>query len=322
MTKNKIFLLMGSYLLSGCSFMTVETQKSSEIPKETTSIMKEVLDCASDAMNKPQKEVQKKSRDFGYYFVIDDIIDGTIPIGGGNGELSDSLRYELINKLSKMVFNGHGNVLSNFPVIFKQNPSEIAGSSENKSSFGLNEFGEVDPIPYKRLSERLRDLNNGTRAKAIAAGEKIVPYNRMEAVIVKGAFTRNDENPIRKVEGKLGASADGFANASLNADGSHQIKSISLSILIEEPSHNLVKNSASWTLNTHEKGYSIKLDAGYGDASLNASFDNLSVDSKQGAQQTLIDMAALWLVQNTYGDIADINSCMKKIPKDSYDVKK
>ncbi len=322
MIKNKIFLLIGSYLLSGCSFMTVETQKSSEIPKETTSIMKKVLDCAYDEMNKPQKELQKKPRDFGYYFVIDDIIDGTIPIGGGNGDLSDSLRYELINRLSKMVFNGHGNVLSNFPVIFRQNPSEIAGSSEKKSSFGLNEFGEVDPFPYKELSKKLTLLNNDARGKAMVRGEKIVPYERMEAIIVKGAFTRNDENPIRKVEGKFGASADGFANASLNADGSHQIKSVSLSILIEEPVFNLVKNSASWTLNTHEKGYSIKLDAGYGDASLNASFDNLSVDSKQGAQQTLIDMAALWLVQNTYGDVADIDSCMKKIPKDSDDVKK
>jgi hypothetical protein len=302
--------------------MTVEVQKSSEIPKETTSIMKEVLDCAYDEMNKPQREVQKKPRNFGYYFVIDDIIDGTIPIGGGNGDLSDSLRYELINKLSKMVFNGHGNVLSNFPVIFRQNPSEIAGSPEKKISFGLNQFGEVDPEEYLKLSERLTPLNNAKRAKYIADGEKIIPYKKMKPIIVKGAFTRNDENPIRKVEGSFGASADGFANASLNADGSHQIKSVTLSLFIENPQFNLVEHSASWTLNTHEKGYSIKLDAGYGDASVNASFDNLSVDSKQGAQQTLIDMAALWLVQNTYGDIADIDSCMKKIPKDSDDVKK
>jgi len=320
MTKNKISFLIGSCFLSGCSFMNVEPGPI-EPPKETASIMKVVLDCAYKAMNKPQMEAQKKSRDFGYYFVIDDIIDGTVPIGG-NGELSDSLRYELINRLSKIVFNGHGNVLSNFPVIFRQNPSEVAASIEKKSSFGLNEFGGVDPGPYTRLSDKLSVLNNIARWDAIKSGEKIVPYKKMEAIIVKGAFTRNDENPIRKVEGRFGASADGFANASLNADGSHQIKSISLSILIEEPLLNLVKNSASWTLNTHEKGYSIKLDAGYGDASLNASFDNLSVDSKQGAQQTLIDMAALWLVQNTYGDIANINNCMKKIPKDNENVKK
>jgi hypothetical protein len=298
MDKNKLAILSVCYILSGCSMSIKDTDPLvNDKPQERITTLSEALVCAHKAIS------ESKDRNFGYYFIVDDIKDGTIPSEASNGELSDSLKYEFIHDLKQMVFEGYGSVLSNYPIIFKD-------KVDKDSDFGLNQFGEADKEQIKKLSEHLVLQNNITRANAIAKGEKISPYVDMKPVIVKGAFTRNDENPVRKIEGQLTASAEGFANASLDSSGSHQIKSVSLSILVEDPLNNIVKHSFSWTINTHEKGYSIKFDAGYGDAALNASFDNLTVESKQGAQQALTDAAALWLVKQTYGSVADIDGCM------------
>lgn len=304
----KIFVLSLCSLLLGCASAVKDSDNFLiEKPGDRKTNLSQALSCAKDEI------LRSKDRDFGYLFVIDDVIDGTVPNGGFDGELSDSLRYELVHNLKQAVHQGYGIVLANFPPVLRRDPN---------NSFGLDENSMADKTALKKLEKFYTDRINSVRdksrkdveAKAKSLGssevEKISDYRGLNTLIVKAAFTRNDENPVKKNSLGLNFGADGrSAKSEIDLGRTNQFKSMTLTVIVEDPRRNEIRTSASFTINTHEEGYAIDFSGGYGDAFLGFTNDNLLVESKHGAQQTLIDAATLWLLEYTFGNVSNMKWC-------------
>ena len=293
------FLVLTVYsLLFGCTSAIKDSDNFLiEKPRERITNLSQALTCAKDEV------VRSKDRDFGYLFVVDEVIDGTIPASGAfNGELSDSLRYELVHNLKQAVHQGYGIVLANFPPVLRR---------DSNSNFGLNEYSMADKTALKKLEKFYTDRINTVRDNARKeSNEKISKYRGVNTLVVKAAFTRNDENPVKKNSLGLNFGADGrSAKGSIDLGRTNQFKSMTLTVIVEDPRINEIRTSVSFTINTHEEGYAIDFSGGYGDAFLGFTNDNLLVESKHGAQQTLVDAATLWLLDYTFGQVSDMKSC-------------
>jgi hypothetical protein len=294
-------IIILAYLLSGCSISVKNTDNLLEKPRERVTNLEATLSCTKSAIE------HSNDRKFGYLFIVDDVIDGTVPSPQFDGELSDSLRYELIHNLKKTLHSGYGAVLSNFPLIYKYPNGE--------SNYGLNEFGVADANASNSLKNNYTKIINGIRgsAKKMNPNEQISSYEGLDVRVIRAAFTRNDANSIQKNNTGLNVGADGrVANGKLDIGITNEIKSVTLTAYLENPDRNSVENTTSFTVSTHENGYAVDLSAGYNDVFLGLKTDNLLVESKHSAQQVLVDAITLWILDETYGSVANIKGCMAK----------
>ncbi|SEH05441.1 hypothetical protein [Candidatus Venteria ishoeyi] len=295
-------IAIGSMLI-GCSSINYKEDQLIEKPRPRVTNLSDSLMCA-------KKEIESSDdRTFGFIFIIDDVVDGTVPSMQFNGELSDSLRYEFLHNLIQTVNRGYGITLSNFPLIFQNTGGD----------FGLSQYGV--PLNTKEgngenglavLINSYLKIINGIRERARKrTGEQISPYTRLRPIVIKSAFTRNDENPVIKNNLGFNIGSDGDADGEVDFGKSEQVKSITLTVIMEDPRTNQVVASGSFTINTHEKGHAFDLSIGGNEPFLGITSDNLLVESKHGAQQSLIDAATLWLLDWTYGPVTNIShNCM------------
>lgn len=285
--------------LTACSNGTLVPSKFlTEKPKVRSTNLSNSLMCVKKAIGKSE------DRTNGYLFSIPPIIDGTV-IKGVDGELSDSLQYEFISNLHNVLPRGYGLVLTNHPIVFQE--------TDGNSDFGLNQYGVINKSDIESLTKVYLEQINSTRkiAQKTFPNEKISLYDKLHIRIIKGAFTRNDKDPVHKKGFGLNIGGDGSSgDGAIDFGKTNEYSSITLSLLLNDPSSNILQNATSFTINAHRFSSNFELSLTPGEGLLGLVNENLVIESKHGAQQTLIDAATIWVLEKTYGDKADFSKCI------------
>jgi hypothetical protein len=253
--------------------------------------------------------LQKEGSDNAYVFLVRDVSDGTVKEGPyQDSPLSDAGRVQLINVLSEHLYPYVGLVTDNFPLMFTQ---------MGKEDVGLNRFGLPAPENLNVFMSAYEGIiENARQSHGMPPAGNIIP------LIVTGSFTRFDtdniaqegmgqnlgsrtkrlaDNEIDQIWRKTSGEAD-FGNTSSG-------RAISLVMNLVDPRNNLVVSSQSFDLVFYRDNNTFRLRIGVGDGYYGISKDNVVVEGVHGAQKTLVDAAAFWLINKAYGGQTDFSSC-------------
>ncbi|QTR50527.1 hypothetical protein [Candidatus Thiothrix anitrata] len=86
-------------------------------------------------------------------------------------------------------------------------------------------------------------------------------------------------------------------------------RSMSLVVNLTDPRNNLIVSSQSFDLIFYRDNKTFRLRIGVGDGYYGISKDYVTVEGVHGAQKTLIDAAAFWLLNKAYGGQTDFGAC-------------
>jgi hypothetical protein len=296
-------------LLSACSSNTLKiATKFKESPKVSRTGMSNAISCMGNTL-------KKGISDTAYIFMVRDIIDGTIKNSiYQDGPLSDSGRIQMTNVLSDHLNPQVGLVMDTFPAIFSRTGNEKMGlnrlglpSAKNQQAFIMN---------YANI------IQHNRRAKQLAPAKHIVP------LIISGSFTRYDSDNIKQ-DGSghnLGSRTRRLAENetdSLWRRSSGQVdlgntlsaKALSLVVNLVDPRNNLVVASQSLSLIFYRKNKTFRLRIGVGDGYYGISNNKVEVEGVHGAQKVLIDAAALWIMNKSYGSKYKFSPCFNMAQK-------
>lgn len=292
--------------MSGCSSnQLVIKQDFKETPKVSRTNMSNAIACMGQAL-------QKGNSNNAYVFLVRDVNDGTVKDGPyQDGPLSDAGRVQLLNVLSEHLQPHVGLVTDTFPMMFSQ---------LGKEGLGLNRFGlpasenlNVFMSSYKGI------IQNARRHKKLSPASNVVP------LIVSGSFTRFDsDNLIQKGSGQNFGSRtkrlaeneldDIWRRASGQADigNTSSARAISLVMNLIDPRNNLVVSSQAFDLIFYRENKTFRLRIGVGDGYYGISKNQVEVEGVHSAQKTLLDAAALWMINKAYGGQTNFGSCFSK----------
>jgi hypothetical protein len=136
----------------------------------------------------------------------------------------------------------------------------------------------------------------------------------LNALAIDATFTRNDMEPAyKKGSGFNGGVSSQEPTGNIDIGRSNKTKGITLVVTISNPLLNQVIGSRSFTAYSLEKDDTFKISFGYKGGYLGYSYEDIIVQPTQGIQQALIDAAALWIVDATYGETKkelNLRSCL------------
>jgi hypothetical protein len=292
--------------LSGCSStMSNISTKFAETPDVSQSNMTDAISCMGGALKKGQTSSA-------YVFLVRDINDGTIKNSVyQDSPLADAGRIQMMNVLSEHLQPQVGLVTDTFPLMFSQT---------NKETVGLNRFGLPSVENQRAFMQSYIGIIQGARqAKKIAPAQHIIP------LIVSGSFTRFDkDNLFQKGSGQnTGSRTKRLAEnevddiyskptGQIDIGSTASARAISLVINLVDPRNNLVVSSQALELIFYRKNKTFRLRVGLGEGYYGLAKNEVSVEGVHGAQKTLIDAAALWLLNKAYGAQTNFSSCFSQ----------
>jgi len=289
--------------LSACSSNTLKIKKEfKETPEVTRSNMTDAISCMGGAL-------KKGTSDNAYIFLIRDVNDGTVKDSVyQDGPLADSGRIQLINVMSEHLYPHVGLVTDTFPLMFSQQANEGPG---------LNRFG----VPSAKsmnifMASYAGIIQNARKAKRLPAASNVVP------LIVSGSFTRFDtDNLVQQGSGQnIGSRTKQLAenekdtifrqaSGQIDIGNTSSARALSLVINLIDPRNNLVVSSKALDLIFYRNNKTFRMRIGLGDGYYGVSKNAVTVEGVHGAQKTLLDAAALWLINKAYGGKTDFSSC-------------
>jgi len=294
---------LATLALSGCSTNTLKIAKEfKETPKVSHSNMTDAIACMGGALKKDRS-------DNAYIFLIRNLNDGTVKDSAyQDSPLSDAGRIQLMNVLSEHLTPNVGLVTDTFPLMFSQT---------GKEKIGLNRFGLPSPENQQAFMRSYTGIiQNARRAKKHSPATNIVP------LIVSGSFTRFDTDNLtqrgsgqnagtrtrRLAENEIDTIWD-ESSGQIDHGNTSSARAISLVINLVDPRNNLVVSSQALDLIFYRTNKTFKLRLGIGNGYYGISKSEVAVEGVHGAQKTLIDAAALWLINKAYGGQTDFSSC-------------
>jgi hypothetical protein len=297
---NKTIKLFGILLLaylSGCSSDHTRIIKNvfKETPKASKTNMSNAIQCMGRQLEKTT------TTKLAYVFLVREITDGTITNSiYQNGPLSDAGRIQLIHALSEHTFPYLGLVTDQFPLMFKQQPKEGVGINR----FGLTNNNNMNTF----LAVFGSIIGNARKQKQLPPIAGVVP------LVISGSFTRLDnDNLYQEGWGHNGGSrdrgGDNDYSGQIDYGKTSSSKMISLIINLIEPRYNLVVASQSFDLIFSRENKRFRLRFTLHDGFYGVSKDEIEVEGLHGAQQTLIDAAALWILNRAYGEETNFKTC-------------
>lgn len=299
----KAVVFVSLLLLSSCSSNITKISKElKDTPDVSRSNMTDAISCMGSAL-------QKGSSDNAYIFLIRNMNDGTVKDSVyQDSPLSDAGRIQMMNVLSEHLNPHVGLVTDTFPLMFSQT---------GKESLGLNRFGLPSLENQQAFMQSYTGIiQNARRAKNITAATNIVP------LIVSGSFTRFDSDNIaqngyghnagtrtkRLAENEID---DIYKKPSGQIDigKTSSARALSLVINLVDPRNNLVVSSQALDLLFYRNNKTFRLRIGAGAGYYGVSKNAVMVEGVHGAQKTLIDAAALWLINKAYGGQTNFSAC-------------
>jgi hypothetical protein len=294
----KKVLLIGliSMLMVGCSTtsrFTLDTDFESAPIKSRTK-MSVALQCMNSQLE------QTMVNPSAYVFMVRDIIDGTIKHNNySDGPLSDSGRIQMISTLSAHTSPSYGLVIDQFPLIFKPVINE---------TIGLDRFGYPSQENLNNFYPKLTAVANANRAsRGMASVGAITP------LIIDGAFTRNDSSHSRSKgygnNGGYRGDADDEESGALDYGNSGSERSVTLVVNIIDPQTNVVIGTEGFDLKYYSNSKTARFRIAVNDLYYGFSNTDVQVETLHAAQQTLLDGAAVWILDNAYGKKVDFTPC-------------
>lgn len=301
----KTLLVVSSLaIVTGCTSTSTMTIKREfqEKPELSRNNMTGTLQCMGNSL---EGQAVKQA----FVFMVRDLTDGTIGNHAySNGPLSDAGRVQMIHALSNNTYPYLGVVTDTFPTVFRP---------ISKENVGLNRFGIPSNANFGALNAVYGQvIRNARRSAHMPQGVKITP------LIVSGSFTRYDtDNLFQDGEGHdLGSRSRGNDSDRRRGSGNidygktDAVKAITLVVNIIDPRYNLVLTSQSFDLFFHQKNNSFRLRFALGDGFYGYSKNKVEVEGVHGAQQTLVDAAAIWVLNTAYGKQTDLSGCYDENP--------
>jgi len=290
-------------LLSGCSSTDIRIARDfRETPEISRTNMTGAIDCMASAL-------QTNGSDNAYVFMVREVNDGTVkdsPLQ--DGPLSDAGRIQLMNVLSDHLYPYVGLVTDTFPPMFTTLPKEDVGLNR----FGLPAPGNLQVF----LAAYSGIIQNARRAKNLPPARNIIP------LVVHGSFTRFDtDNLAQEGSGQnLGTRTRRLAqdeiddtwrktSGEVDIGDTSSARLVSLVMNLVDPRNNLVVSSQSFDLVFYRKNKTFRLRIGVGEGYYGISKSHIAVEGIHGAQKTLLDAAAFWLLNKAYGGKTDFASC-------------
>lgn len=290
-----IILFVLALFLCSCSKskLPIDESNSENYTKTRKTNLSRALSCAGERLHTFYiKE--------GFIFIVKDVVDGTVRERSFvDGALSDAGRIELINSIYSMVDVFKGVVADTIPPF-------IVGERVPQA---LTIHGGVNEQMLLGYMAKLKDVTNKRR--------ELYGMNALDTlspIIVEAMFTRLDSEPLYRngmgVNG--GVSSEQPVTGDVNIGLSNRAKGVSLVIKISNIVTNQVIASKAFTAYSSEHDNLFKIRLGYDGGYLGYSMDNIMVQTNHGLQQALIDTAALWLVDRTYGQTKglDFKTCL------------
>jgi hypothetical protein len=235
-----------------------------------------------------------------YVFMVRDIIDGTIKHNNySDGPMSDSGRIQMISTLSAYTSPSYGLVIDRFPLMFKPVVNETVG---------LDRFGFPSQENLENFYPKLTAVANANRlSRGMANVGAITP------LIIDGAFTRNDSSHMRSKgygsNGGYRGDADEEETGALDYGKSGSERSVTLVVNIIDPATNLVIGTEGFDLKYYSNSKTARFRVAVNNVYYGFSNTDVRVETLHAAQQTLLDGAAVWILDNAYGRKIDFTPC-------------
>ncbi len=271
---NVILLLFNT----GCTNVTsIVSNINVETPYPALTNLTETLKCMGDIINKSES---KK-----ILILVDDFYDGTVPVVTDtqailtrayrtNGPLADGGKYDFEAVIKRTV--------SNEKIVI---PYAIPTGLVQQEDL----YGKIN-------LEYLVNLIKG--------------YEVAGAIRVKGVFTQNDSSDYYNKGFGSNVDVEGtHGEVELEHGVSQASRTFSLAIHLGNPVSNIVLAATTLTLNTHTKSDEYSIGVGYGEGSMSFSKESKLKEGMHGAQRTLIEAAAMWMLRGLYSKV-DFSQCL------------
>lgn len=282
--------------LSGCGAYSVTRVEPTlkRTPTPTRTNISQAVQCMGNTL-----ATSTSSR--AYIFMVRDLPDGTVKEGPyQNGPMSDAGRTQFINTLSEHLHPHVGLVTDKYPSIFQQ---------AKKEDLGLNRFG----LPSSKNVQAFTSIFKGI-IDASRENYRLPPANSVIPLVVDGSFTRMDSDNYYQ-----GGDAHNAGNRGDNEDRkSGQIdfgqtastRAITLAINLVDPRTNLIVGARSFDIQFSRTNDKKRFRIALGDGFYGYSRNEVLVEGLHSAQQTLLDAAAMWVMEKAYGDKINFSSCL------------
>jgi hypothetical protein len=289
-------LLCSAILVSGCSKHNLQmAQKFEKIPELTKTNMSKALECVGGILKDTPAKIP-------YIFLVRNVVDGTIKEDAAfvNGPLSDAGRMQLINILSDNTYPHLGLVTDHFPMMFKRMSSETVG---------INRYGLPTSQNMNTFLRFFKQIINNARKR-----KKFAPVSNIMPLVINGSFTRLDNDSL--YQGGWGQNAgvnsdeDQRLSGQIDIGKTKSARAISLVVNLIEPRYNLVVSSRSFDLFFYRTNKRGRFRVALGDGFYGFSKNEVIVEGLHGAQKTLLDAVAIWILDKTYGEQASFSSCL------------
>ncbi|MCI5195825.1 MAG: hypothetical protein D3919_06250 [Candidatus Electrothrix sp. AW5] len=251
-----------------------------EKPKRSVTNLTETLKCFGT-------KGKDANYDTAFIIVIDDIYDGTVRDKSLNdGKLSDAGKQQLANVLYEYLPKDIAIILHNTPDFMRV---------ENGSTTGVNEYGVVS----KRKASMFQDFYLTEINKR---REKLNKKRLTDGLVIyiSGVFSSFDGDEFASTGKGFDLGNDGSrADAEINAGKSSEGRIITLILNVLNPLNNTFVDSKSLSITAYKTGveYNFKISgSGSNGGYLGYSGESLIVEGIHGAQKTLIDAMAIWLL--------------------------
>ncbi len=265
---------------SGCT--SVDSTMSNinrETPYPALTNLTETVKCIGTKIN--------ESKSATILLLVDDFFDGTVPVVTNskavltkayrtNGPLADGGKYDFEALIKRTVSNKKILIPYSMPA-------------------GLIQQQDI----YGRLN--MKFLQNLTKL-----------YKVSGVIRLKGVFTQNDSSDyINKGVGNSGEIDGKHGQAEVEFGISEASKSMSLAVHLGNALDNTLIAATTLTLNTHTRSDEFSVGLGYGEGSMSFAKESKVKEGVHGAQRTLVEAAALWILRGMYSKI-DFSECMSK----------
>lgn len=287
--------------LSGCGAYTVThiepVLKQTPTPSRTN--ISQALQCMGSTL-----ATSSSSR--AYIFMVRDLPDGTVKEGPyQNGPMSDAGRTQFINTLSEQLHPHIGLVTDKYPAMFEQ---------ANKENIGLNQFG----LPSSKNVQAFTSIFQGI-IDASRSNYNLPPSSSVIPLVVDGSFTRMDsDNYAQGGEAHNAGSRgddDDRESGQIDLGKTTSARAITLAINLVDPRTNLVVGARSFDIQFSRTNDKNRFRIALGDGFYGYSNNEIMVEGLHSAQQTLLDAAAMWVMEKTYGDTINFSPCLTPAQK-------
>lgn len=286
-------------VMTGCSTVkryTLDTEFDSSPVKSKTK-MSEALQCLRTELD------NNLVNPSAYVFMVRDIIDGTIKHNNySDGPLSDSGRVQMISTLSAHTNPSYGLVIDQFPLMFKPIISE---------QVGLDRYGFPSQSNLENFLPKLTTVANTNRTqRGMSEVGSVTP------LIIDGAFTRNDSSHRRSkgygANGGYRGDVEDEESAAIDLGNSGSERSITLVINIIDPKSNVVIGTEAFDLKYYSNSKTARFRIALNNYFYGFSNTDVRVETLHAAQQTLLEGAAVWILDNAFGKKVDFSPCFNQ----------